>query len=151
MTAPDPEALYIALIGDPPRMRTLRRLTYRCAHGDRCLLLDAVGVAGTVLLHQKRFKNSEEVNLRRSNEAGRAANTFDGNNHWKPRTYYLDQSALAHPDDRPEPRLSIQCDHVGVLSDGEDLTLTAGAFRDDWARGHTEVAVRPDGSRFAVR
>lgn len=145
----EPEALYVALIGDPARLREVRRLTYRC-HAERCLLLDALAVGDAVLLHQKRFKNSDEVNQRRSNEAGRARNTFDGDNHWKPRSYWIGQSALAHPEDRPAPRLSIQCDHVGVV-DGQDLTLLAPEFHADWAAGHAEVRVRSDGGRYAVR
>lgn len=152
MNAPDPETLYEALIADPARLRTLRRLCYWCNRADgRCLLLDAIVMPNTILLHQKRFKNSDAVNLRRSNEAGRAKSTFDGDNHWMPRTYFIGQSALAYPDDRPPPRQSLQCDHVGVLPDGSDLTLTAAEFHADWNAGHTEVRVRPDGTRFVVR
>lgn len=147
---PDPEALYVALMGDPTRLRALRRLTYRCADRKRCLLLDAVAVAETILFHQKRFKNSNEVNQRRSNEAGRSKNTFDGDRHWMPRSYFIGQSALAYPDGNPTPRQSLQCDHVGVLADGNDLTLSARDFHTDWRDGHAEVIVRGDGTRYAV-
>lgn len=139
-----PDELYTALISSG-RIADLRRLTYRCA-SRRCLLLDVIETPMGTLLHQKRFKNSHEVNLRRSNEAGRAANTEDGNNHWKPRTYFLDVSALSWP----EGAQSIQCDHVGVLSDGGDLVLRGADFAADWRAGHVEVSVRPDGSRYAV-
>jgi hypothetical protein len=151
VTLPDAEALYIALIGDPKRLKTLRRLQYRCSRDDRCLLLDAVAIGDTVLLHQKRFKNSPEVNVRRSSESGRAANTFDGRNHWKPRTYYIASSALNYPDENPPPRQSIQCDHVGVTGAGDDVCLTAADFQGDWTAGHAEVVVRADGTRYAVR
>lgn len=153
MTSPDPEVLYIALVNDSKRRAALHQLTYRCAHDDRCLLLDALEIPGPerVLLHQKRFKNSDEVNRRRSSEAGRRANTVDGDRHWKPRTYYIGQSALDYPDDRPTPRLSVQCDHVGVLPDGSDCTLLATDFHADWQAGHSEVRMRADGTRFAVR
>jgi hypothetical protein len=146
----DPEPLYVALIGDPARLGKLRRLQYRCDTERRCLLLDAVATGDTILLHQKRFKNSDAVNKRRSNEAGRARNTFDGDRHWLPRSYFIGQSALAHPDDRPTPRLSLQCDHVGVLPGGDDLTLSALDFHDDWDAGRAEVRVRADGTRYAV-
>ncbi len=99
----DPESIYVALIGDPARMRNLRRIRYRCS--DRCLLLDAVAVVDTILIHQKRYKHSDVVNQRRSSPAGRAKNTIDGDNHWKPSTYYIETSALNYPNDRPTPRL----------------------------------------------
>lgn len=146
MSAPDPETLYRALTADPGRPRTLRRLQYRCP--ERCQLLDAIDISGTVLLHQKRFKQSDAVNRKRSSDAGRAKNTFDGNNHWKPRTYFIDSSALAYPNDTPTPRLAI--DHVGVLPDGNELTLSAIDFHTDWDAGHAEVRVRSDGTRYAV-
>jgi hypothetical protein len=147
---PDPEALYVALRGDTKRLGIARRLTYWCST-ERCMLLDAIEVGETVLIHQKRFKTSPEINDRRSSEAGRARNTFDGENHWKPRTYWIESSALAYPDDRPPMRLSVQCDHVGPLPTNDDVTLTAPDFRDDWQAGHTEVRVRSDGTRYAVR
>lgn len=141
--------LYAALLADPGRLRAMRRMQYRCP--SRCLLLDAIELGETVLLHQKRFKNSEPVNLRRSNEAGRAANTYDGRNHWREQSYFIEQSALAHPEDRPTPRLSLQCDHVGVRPDvGDDLTLMAPDFHADWRAGHAEVRIRPDGTRYAI-
>ena len=148
MTTVDPEILYVALIGDPARLRGLRRMQYRCA--DRCLLLDAVAVLETILLHQKRYKNSGAVNQRRSNAAGRANNTSDGDNHWKPSTYFIESSALAYPDDTPPLQLGIQCDHIGVLVDGNGLTLSAPDFHADWAAGHAEITVRRDGTRYAV-
>ena len=148
MNSPDPEILYRALIGDPARLRHVRRLQFRCP--ERCLLLDAIAVADTILMHQKRFKQSDEVNQRRSNSAGRAKNTYDGASHWKPRTYFIGQSALAYPEDN-NSQLAIQCDHVGVLSDGDMVTVTAPEFHNHWNDGHAEVIARPDGSRYTVR
>lgn len=149
MATPDAEVLYRALISDASRLRSLRRLQYRCDRPQHCLLLDAIEVPGSVLLHQKRFKNSPAINLNRSNEAGRAANTFDGENHWRPRTYYIGQSALSIEDDRVAGQ-SLQCDHVGVLADRTDLMLRASEFWADWHRGHADVRVRSDGSTYAV-
>jgi hypothetical protein len=147
-TVSDADELYRALL-QSEALKERRRLQYRCER--RCLLLDAIdaGPLG-VVVHQNRYKLSTEQNLRRSNEDGRRANTYDGANHWRERSYFLEQSALAWPDDEPQPRLSLQCDHVGVLADGTNLTITAQAYRDDWNRGHAEVIVRRDGSRYAV-
>jgi len=145
----DPESIYVALIGDPARMRNLRRIRYWCS--DRCLLLDAVAVVDTILIHQKRYKHSDVVNQRRSSPAGRAKNTTDGDNHWKPSTYFIETSALNYPNDRPTPRLGVQCDHVGVTADGSVLTLSAPDFHADWQEGHSEIIMRRDGTRYAVR
>jgi hypothetical protein len=147
---PDAETLYVALIGAPERLRRLRRLTYWCNREERCLLLDAVAVGEAILLHQKRFKFSEAVNEQRSNEAGRARNTYDGRDHWMPSTYWLEQSALALLDE-PKSKLEVQCDHVGPLPGGGHVHLTALGFHDDWHAGHSEVRVRADGTRFPVR
>lgn len=137
------DTLYIALIGDPARMRGAQRLRYWCDRHKRCLLLDAVGLpTGDVILHQKRYKLSDELNLARSSADGRAKNTFDGENHWKPRTYYIDTSAL-DLDDTDGATLEIQCDHV-------IKPLTPSEFRSDWTARRAEVRVRPDGSRYAV-
>lgn len=144
-TAPDD--LYTALVSSG-RLAELRRLTYRCTVA-RCLLLDVVETPLGVVLHQKRFKNSSEVNQRRSNAAGRAKNTLDGDRRWKPRTYFLQQSALSWPDDAAGGQ-SLQCDHVGVLADGGDLILRSVDFAADWQARHTEVRVRPDGTRYAL-
>lgn len=142
---PDAAALYEALLADGSRLSSVRRLQYRCP--SRCLLLDAIEVGGTILLHQNRYKLSPGHNEARSSASGRAANTFDGATHWKPRTYWITDSALAYPD-TPSMRLQLQCDHVGV---DPDASLTAVDFAEDWTAGATEVTNRHDGSRFTVR
>lgn len=141
--------LYRTLLSSP-QLKDRRRLTYRCATSNRCLLLDAIdaGPLG-VVIHQKRYKYSHEVNVQRSNEAGRAKNTSDGENHWSPRTYYSDQSTLSHPEE-PHYSLSVQCDDVGVLKDGSPVTLLAADFHADWEAGHAVVLVAKDGSRRPV-
>lgn len=143
----DAAELYQALLVSG-RIPGLRQLTYRCDR-HRCLLLDAIETPLGVVLHQLRFKQSEAVNLDRSNEAGRAKNTYDGANHWRPRTYFLNQSALKFDTD-PHAMLGIQCDHVGVLPDGGTLSLTGPEFANDWNARHAEVRIRRDGSRYAV-
>jgi hypothetical protein len=139
------EDLYRALL-TTGRLPVLRRLTYRCVP-RRCLLLDAVDTPLGIVLHQTRYKYSEPENLRRSNAAGRARSTYDDNNHWRERTYYLADSPLSDPEGHrltPELALEARCDHV--LS----FVLTAPGFRDDWDARHAEFRVRPDQSRYAV-
>ena len=46
--------------------------------------------------------------------------------------------------------MAIQCDHVGVLLDGNEVTLRPSDFWTDWTAGHTEVRVRADGTRFVL-
>lgn len=137
----DPAELYRALLVSA-RLPHLRRLTYRCATSARCLLLDAVETPLGVLLHQRRYKYSEPENLARSSESGRRMNTYDGGAHWKERTYFLEQSALAYPDDSPPPQLGLTCDHV------LDHLLTARDFHGDWGTRPSVVLIRPDGSRL---
>lgn len=137
----DAGELYRALLVSD-RLPTLRRLTYRCA-GHRCLLLDVVETPLGIVVHQKRYKLSAARNAERSSGAGRAAHTHDGANHWKARTYFIDTSALAMTAG-VRARLGIQCDHADAL-------LMPSAFQADWQAGHTEVIVRQDGSRYAVR
>ena len=142
MSAVDPEVLYVALVSDPGLLRAQRRLQYRCT--SRCLLLDAIAVPAPerILLHQKRYKLSPQWNATRSSEAGRAANTYDGDNHWKSWTYYVGTSALDLAD--PGAVLDAQCDHVSKR-------LKPLEFNEHWHRGHTEVRVRADGTMFVVR
>lgn len=142
MSAVDPETLYAALLSDGDRLRTLRRLQYR-GQGCRCLLLDAIEVPEPerVLLHQLRYKHGPERNSERSSAEGRAANTYDGDNHWKPRTFYIGTSALDLTD-AEGATLNVLCDHV-------DVNMKPSEFRADWSAGHADVTVRPDGSRYA--
>lgn len=138
----DPEALYVALLNEPGRLRDLRRLQYRC-QPHRCLLLDAIDVHGHVLLHQQRYKLSPDWNAARSSAAGRAKNTEDGRNHWRSQSYWIETSALALTDEE-RATLGLQCDHV-------DKQLRPSEFRAAWDAGHAEVSARPDGSLTAVR
>lgn len=138
----NPSELYRALLVSG-RIPQLRRMTYRCSTSARCLLLDAVETPMGVLLHQVRYKYSPDENVRRSSEDGRRANTFDGVNHWRDRTYWIEQSALSFPADIGM-RLGVSCDHV------LDVALMASDFHADWSAGHAEVMVRADHSRYAI-
>lgn len=148
----EPDELYRALLTSA-RLPQMRRLTYRCATPARCLLLDAVDTPLGVLLHQRRYKQSRGINEARSSAQGRAKNTSDGDNHWLPRTYWLEQSALSiltEPDviGGETGHLAVQCDHVGVRPDGGSLQLSGDEFDADWSVGHAVVLMRPDGSRL---
>lgn len=104
--------------------KRLNRVEYRCPTKDRCLLLVAYEIPGQgVLLHQNRFKFTLPVNLSASNDAGRESNTYDGNNHWRERTYWLSQCAL----DIPSGSLDVQCDHLRSRLSGAD-------FLQDWGK-----------------
>lgn len=139
----DPEALYVALLNDPSRLRDLPRLQIRC-HVARCLLLDAIDLGeGRVLLHQQRYKLSPTRNEARSSAAGRARNTEDGDRRWHARTYWIDTSALAL-DDSAGATLGMQCDHM-------DKQLRPSEFRSMRHKGHAEVTARADGSFTSVR
>jgi hypothetical protein len=140
----DAADLYRALLVSG-RLSGLRRLTYRCdRQRQRCLLVDALDTPLGLVLHHVRYKYSGTENEKRSNASGRGKNTYDGENHWRERTYFAEESALADPDD-DMLRLALTCDHV------LDQLLSAPEFYADWNAGHTEVRVRADGSRYAVR
>lgn len=124
-------------------VRRWPRLEYRCANREGCLLLVAYDTPQGILLHQNGYKLSPEINAAESNEAGRRANTRDGVNHWRDRSYFIGSSALADPsleghpvhipamDGKPATTSSwvagvqLSCDHWrGVLG--------ARRFWSDW-------------------
>lgn len=94
-----------------------------------------------MVLHQNRYKRSVSVNESGSSAEGRRANTFDGERHWRDQTYFLTDSALSWRGVAGAGQ-ALVCDHV------LDQVLTADRFAADFDAGHTEVRVRPDGSRY---
>lgn len=143
---PDAETVYNALIGSPSRLRGLRRMQYRCE--SRCLLLDAVAVSGTILLHQRRYKTS----VARYPGSRPGSTTFDSR-HYRPRTawstgdraiFYVPFVAGPQLPEPMPPRVAdLHCDHA-------DPQLTWRDFNADWDSGHAEITVRANGSRYAV-
>jgi len=117
------ESLYPKLVKVAKRMR-LHRLTYRCR--NRCLLLDAIETPEGIVLHQKRYKLSDELNASTSTADGRRVNTYDGDDHWKSHTYW------AVPDELGNVR--VQCDHIIV-------DVRAAEFQADWGSGVNEIAL----------
>lgn len=85
------------------RLSKQRSVTYLCGNGHRCRLLDVVQTPTGLLLHVPRYKLSPGVNEESSNESGRAANTEDGDRHWRGHSFYADEAA---------DLLTLTCDHV---------------------------------------
>lgn len=98
----DPDVVYRALKATR-WLSKQRSLIYLCRNRRRCLLLDVVQMPTGLLLHVPRYKLSTRLNEELSNESGRAANTEDGDNHWRDWTFYADQAA---------DFLTLTCDHV---------------------------------------
>lgn len=125
-------ALYVAL-RNTGQLHEHLRLTYRCP--QRCALLHLVDTPDGLLVGFPRFKTSPEETERTSSEAGRAKNTEDGHRRWRQHAAYIDNVS----------RPPLSCDHL------HNVPLEDAAIAADLDQGHTEVTVRPDGSRFAVR
>lgn len=98
------ETTYQAFIDSPNRQRSQHAVAYRCRVRG-CLLADVVSTAAGVVIHQPAYKLSAARNAATSSADGRRANTFDGKNHWKPRTFFADMAG----------DLRVECDHVSVL------------------------------------
>lgn len=78
-------------------------LIYRCENRKRqCALLYVYSINGIRIVHQPRYKLSDEVNRRESVQAAREKHTEDGNRRWKEDTFPL---SLA------KGLLSLECDH----------------------------------------
>jgi len=75
-------------------------LTYRCPL--RCAVLHVINTPQGVIFGWPRYKTSTETTARQSSAGGRAANTEDGNRHWKRRASYVDTVDSA----------GVQCDHL---------------------------------------
>lgn len=113
----------------------VRCLTYRCAQG-RCAVLDVFEVPGEGLaVGFPRYKTSPQPSDRASNESGRAKNTEDGWRRWRRWAIFAD--SISSPP--------LLCDHL------REVWLAGDAMVADWDAGHTEVRVRRDGSRYAVK
>lgn len=91
----------------PKDRRAAALAIWRCEQKGCTLLYVWRSPMGT-LFYQPRYKSSPGMNAEWSNEAGRARNTFDGDNHWKPTAGVLDQL-------RPfgdEAGMFVQCGHI---------------------------------------
>lgn len=89
-----------------------------CSRG--CLLLHVWRSPEGLLYYLPHFKQSPGLNEERSNAAGRARNTKDGNNHWNPKAGRLDDYRGWGPSIGLDPStglelstgVELQCDHV---------------------------------------
>ena len=124
--------LYIALT-TTGRLHEFLRLTYRCP--NRCALLHLVDTPDGLLVGFPRFKTSPTETERTSNESGRAKNTEDGHRRWRQHAAYIETVS----------RPPLSCDDL------HNVPLEDDALTADLDAGHTEVIVRPDGTRYAVR
>lgn len=96
---------------------------YRCA-GRGCLLLHVWQSPAGPLFYRPAYKLSRDVNERESSPEGRAANTADGENHWR-----ADAGHLAGARGWPEHTMPLQCDHfranvetAKILADADRAT-----------------------------
>lgn len=96
---------------DPRRLRTVMLAEYRCPVRG-CLLLHAWQSPAGVLFYRPAYKIGREMNLTESSESGRARNTTDGENHWKPQAGLLD--TYRDVGWREGVRITLRCDHVNV-------------------------------------
>lgn len=83
-------------------------LIYRCENRKRCALLYVYSINGNRVVHQPRYKLSDEVNQRESVQAARDKHTEDGKGKWKEDSFPL---SLARG------LLRLQCDHCRAQID----------------------------------
>ncbi|GAA1118113.1 hypothetical protein GCM10009670_04120 [Citricoccus alkalitolerans] len=96
------EAVYAALRTNERIRKKARTLVYRCPNRTRCALAEVYASPAGVLIHHPSYKLSRDLNEQGSSADGRAANTTDGDRHWKVRTYFLEAAV----------NLALNCDHV---------------------------------------
>jgi hypothetical protein len=100
----DDERFASELIAALQKTHTLdKRATviYRCQTRN-CVLMYVFVTRGLHVVHQPRYKLSNEVNQRESADTARARHTLDGDRRWKEETFLLRQA---------DGQLSLQCDH----------------------------------------
>ena len=94
--------LLSGLKADNKLRKQARSLTYYCPNKSRCTLVEVFKLPAGTLVHTPRYKVSDNLNRKTSNESGRASNTEDGNRHWKSHAFFTD-AAL---------NITLNCDHV---------------------------------------
>gem|GEM_PF-3605709 len=99
-------------------------LVYRCPRG--CALAAVYVTEFGVIIRTQGYKLSATVNEVSSTESGRVKNTTDGDRHWRPQVYFLDQAA----------NVGVACDHL------RQRVLTVERIESDLARRVRNVTVR---------
>lgn len=91
----------------PKDRRAAALAIWRCEQKG-CTLLHVWRSPMGILFYQPRYTSSPGMNAESSTEAGRAKNTFDGDNHWKPTAGVLDHLR----DWGKDAGLTVQCAHI---------------------------------------
>lgn len=94
----------------PKERRAAALAIWRCRQRGCTLQFVWRSPLGT-LFYKPGYKSSPRMNEEWSNEAGRAKNTFDGRNHWKPQAGSLD-ALLEHA----EGCVYLECSHIPRIS-----------------------------------
>lgn len=116
------DAVYAALRSNTRTRKRARTLTYRCPNSHRCALAEVYASPVGVLIHHPRYKLSPVLNEASSSEAGRLANTVDGDRRWQGRTYFLEMAV----------NLTLNCDHVHhAVIDREQVLQDISAGRSE--------------------
>ena len=111
-----------------------RVTVYRCEM-RRCTLLDLIDTPEGMIVGFPRYKTSVQQTEQTSSESGRRANTEDGYRRWKRHAAFVE-----HVSNPP-----LSCDDL------HNVPLSDEAIRADLEARHSEVLVRKDGTRYAVR
>lgn len=111
---------YVKMLRNNREASKRAALTYRCPR--RCTLLTVYETTQGVILHHPRYKLSAAMNRADSTEAGRRANTEDGDRRWKEGASFL----------VPDNTYPLICDHV-------NSSVTSQAILDALERGDREV------------
>ena len=93
-------------------------LIYRCEDKRRCAMLYVYSINGNRVVHQPRYKLSQEINQRESVQAAREKHTEDGERKWKEDSFPLSLAAGL---------LSLQCDHCRAWIDVETINADIAA------------------------
>lgn len=102
---------YYRLLKSGRRLNSVLRAQVRCREG--CTLLVVFETPVGPAFYQPRYKLDPILNADASNDAGRRANTIDGDRHWK------DQGGLMSA----AVNFSLACDHQRILVDKADIKL----------------------------
>lgn len=119
--------LYAALRSNERTRKRALTIVYRCPV-DRCTLAEFYASPAGLLAHQPPYKLSPALNLEESSDSGRAANTRDGDRHWKEQTGFMDSA---------EWNRVLNCDHIHAY------ILEGTRVQEDVKSGRREVIITP--------
>lgn len=120
--------LYAALRSNERTRKRALTIVYRCPNKKRCTLAEVYVSPAGLLVHQPPYKLAPGTNESTSSASGRAANTRDGNNHWKAQTGFMDSEQWHRV---------LNCDHV------YRVVLEGATVEQDIRDGKHEVIITP--------